>query len=198
LTKSIQLTSFKQALKELQDRRILAVLFLGFISGFPWVLHGSMMTLWLQESGLSRSAIGLFGIVGVAYVFKFTWAPLLDRIRLPFLYTLLDQRRSWIVLSLLLIAVCCFGMSLGEPKDNLKLLALFAALIAIASATQDVVIDAYRIDVFAESETEKIPYAAAAALCLAKSLSSYVNALHYSDHRFVLFAKSCNGQYAAW
>jgi len=160
---STKAITFRQAVKELKDRRIASVLFLGFISGFPWILHGSMLTLWLQESGLSRGAIGLFGIVTSVYVFKFLWAPILDRVRIPFLSNILDQRRAWIVLTLLVIAVCCFGMSIGNPVSNLKTLALFALIIATSSATQDIVIDAYRIDVFEESEVEKVPYAAAAA-----------------------------------
>jgi len=155
--------SFRQALLELKDKRIFAVLFLGFISGFPWILHGSMMTLWLKEEGLSRGAIGFFGIVGIAYAFNFTWAPLLDRIKIPFLHDKLDQRRSWIFICLIVVGSLCFAMSFGEPQNNLVLLALFAAGIAIASSTQDVAIDAYRIDVFEEDEIEKMPYAAAAA-----------------------------------
>ncbi len=162
-THSSRAITFKQALVELKDKRIFAVLFLGFISGFPWIMHGSMMTLWLKEEGLSRGAIGFFGIVGIAYALNFTWAPLLDRIKLPVLHNRLDQRRSWILLCLILIAIFCFAMSLGEPQGNLLLLGAFAAIIAIASATQDVAIDAYRIDVFAEEEVEKMPYAAAAA-----------------------------------
>jgi len=163
MTKTNQAISFQQALTELKDRRIFAVLYLGFISGFPWILHGSMMTLWLQEEGLSRGAIGFFGIVGIAYAFNFTWAPLLDRLRIPLLHHRLDQRRSWIFLCLVCIAILTFLISLHNPSNQLVTLGLIAAGIAIASATQDIAIDAYRIDVFSEAETEKMPYAAAAA-----------------------------------
>ena len=163
MTKTNQAISFQQALTELKDRRIFAVLYLGFISGFPWILHGSMMTLWLQEEGLSRGAIGFFGIVGIAYAFNFTWAPLLDRLRIPLLHRRLDQRRSWMFLCLVCIAILTFLISLHNPSNQLVTLGLIAAGIAIASATQDIAIDAYRIDVFSEAETEKMPYAAAAA-----------------------------------
>lgn len=162
-TTSTKNISFKQALIELKDKRIFAVLFLGFISGFPWILHGSMMTLWLKQAELSRGTIGLIGIVTAAYALNFLWAPLLDRIKIPVLHTWLDQRRSWILLCLILIALCCFGLSKGNPTGGLSVLIFFAAAAAFISATQDVAIDAYRIEVFDESEVEKMPYAAAAA-----------------------------------
>jgi PAT family beta-lactamase induction signal transducer AmpG len=153
---------FRQVIKLLLDKRILGIFFLGFISGFPWVLHGSVMTLWLKAEGLSRGSIGFIGIVGIAYAFNFTWAPLLDRIRIPLLHKLLDQRRSWILCCVSIIALCTFAMSFAKPDENLFLVGVIALCIAIASATQDVAIDAYRIDVFAESEVDKMPYAAAA------------------------------------
>lgn len=155
--------TFSQTLSIVWDKRILSVLFLGFISGFPWILHGSVMTLWLKDEGLSRGSIGFIGIVGIAYAFNFAWAPLLDRVRIPILHDYLDQRRSWILCSLVIIALCTFGMSYAQPTNNIWLVGALALGIAIASATQDVAIDAYRIDVFAESEVEKMPYAAAAA-----------------------------------
>lgn len=155
--------SFAQTLGLIRDKRIFSVLFLGFISGFPWILHGSVMTLWLKAEGLSRTSIGFIGIVGVAYAFNFTWAPLLDRLKVPLLHDVLDQRRSWVLLCLLVIAAFTFAMSFADPSANIWLVGALAAGITIASATQDVAIDAYRIDVFAESEVEKMPYAAAAA-----------------------------------
>ena len=158
-----EIHSFSQTLSLLWDKRIFSVMFLGFISGFPWILHGSVMTLWLKEEGLSRGSIGFIGIVGVAYAFNFSWAPLLDRIRIPVLHDVLDQRRSWILCCLIVIALCTFGLSFAQPDMNIWVVGVLALGIAIGSATQDVAIDAYRIDVFAESEVDKMPYAAAAA-----------------------------------
>jgi len=162
LSSSKQLT-FKQTLYALKDKRILSILILGFMSGFPWILHGSVLTLWLKDLEFSRSTIGFLGIVGTMYALNFTWAPLLDRVRLPVLFKLLDQRRSWISICLIFIALGTYGLSQINPKDNIWLLGLLALVIAIASATQDVAIDAYRIDVLGEDEVDKMPYAAAAA-----------------------------------
>ena len=158
-----KILSFSDTLKALNDKRILSILILGFMSGFPWILHGSVLTLWLKDLEFSRSTIGFLGIVGTMYALNFTWAPLLDRLRIPFLYKLLDQRRSWIEVCLVFIAIGTFSLSQIDPKENIWLLGLAALLIAIASATQDVAIDAYRIDVMDEDEVEKMPYAAAAA-----------------------------------
>ena len=160
---STKTLSFSDTIKALNDKRILSILLLGFISGFPWILHGSVLTLWLKDLEFSRSTIGLLGIVGTMYALNFTWAPLLDRLRIPFLYKLLDQRRSWIAVCLVFIAIGTFSLSQIDPQENIWLLGFAALLIAIASATQDVAIDAYRIDVMDEDEVDKMPYAAAAA-----------------------------------
>lgn len=155
--------SFVDTLRALNDKRILSILLLGFMSGFPWILHGSVLTLWLKDLEFSRSTIGLLGIVGTMYALNFTWAPLLDRLRIPILYKLLDQRRSWIAVCLSIIVLATFALSRINPNENILLLGFAALVIAIASATQDVAIDAYRIDVLDANEVEKMPYAAAAA-----------------------------------
>ncbi len=160
---STKTLSFADTLRALNDTRILSILLLGFMSGFPWILHGSVLTLWLKDLEFSRSTIGFLGIVGTMYALNFTWAPLLDRLRIPILYKLLDQRRSWIAVCLVFIAIGTFSLSRIDPEENIWLLGLAALLIAIASATQDIAIDAYRIDVLDEDEVEKMPYAAAAA-----------------------------------
>ncbi len=155
--------SFRENLRHIWDRRLAAIFFLGFCSGFPWVIIGSAMTLWLQESELSRTAIGYFGSIFVLYALNFLWSPLLDRVRLPGLYAWLGQRRSWIFLCLLLIGVTCVLVSETDPQKSIVWVSALALLIALASATQDVAIDAYRIERFSEQETEKLSYAAAAA-----------------------------------
>lgn len=158
-------TSFREALLALRDRRFLAIILFGFSSGFPWVLHGSVLTLWLQESGFSRSAIGFIGAIATVYALNWMWAPFVDRLRLPLLYRLLGQRRSWIVLCQSVIGVAILGMSFTSPNENLVMISLLALLVAIASATLDISVDAYRINVFDKEEMDtKMPYAAAVYL----------------------------------
>ncbi len=137
------------------------IFLLGFSSGFPWVLIGSAMTAWLQEAGLTRTAIGFFGSVFVVYALNFLWAPLLDRLRVPVLGRLLGQRRSWIVLMQWTIMVAAVAIGLTSPAANLLWTSLLALLIAVASATQDVAVDAYRIEIIGSDEAERIPHAAA-------------------------------------
>lgn len=154
--------SFSDALLQLKDIRYLNILLLGFCSGFPWVLHGSVLTLWLQQSGLSRSAIGFVGAIATVYAVNWVWAPFVDRIRLPLLFSWLGQRRSWMVLCQLVIMVAIAVLSMTDPSTNLGLVSLMALLVAISSATLDISVDAYRITVFSPEEMdEKMPYAAA-------------------------------------
>ncbi|MBE1287558.1 MAG: MFS transporter [Alteromonadaceae bacterium] len=131
-------------------------------SGFPWVLIGSAMTAWLQEAGLSRSAIGLFGSIFVAYSINFFWSPLLDRVRLPLLGRL-GQRRSWILLTQCCIIVLCVMMGTLDIMSDLYFVALFGVGIAVASATQDIAIDAFRVDSIARHEKEALSGASAMA-----------------------------------
>lgn len=154
--------SFSEALHQLRDIRYLNILLLGFCSGFPWVLHGSVLTLWLQESGLSRSAIGFVGAIATVYAINWIWAPFVDRIRLPLLFPHLGQRRSWIVLCQLVITVAVVALSTTDPGTNLGLVSVLALVVAISSATLDISVDAYRITIFSQDEMdEKMPYAAA-------------------------------------
>ena len=158
----IKVTNFSDSLLQLRDSRYLTILLFGFCSGFPWVLHGSILTIWLQESGLSRSSIGVFGVVATVYAFNWLWAPIIDRFKIPFLSRSLGQRRSWIVFCQSIIAVLVFAMSFADPVGNLLALALFALGIAVSSATLDIAVDAYRIKAFQLHEMDaKLPYAAA-------------------------------------
>lgn len=152
----------RDSLRQLRDRRFLAIFLLGFSSGFPWVLHGSVLTLWLQSSGLSRSAIGFIGAVATVYAINWTWAPLIDRVRLPWLYERFGQRRSWILLMQGGIALAILVLSTTSPAQNLLLVSLCALGVAIFSATQDIAVDAYRISIFQQEEMDrKMPFAAA-------------------------------------
>ncbi len=156
--------SLRQSLAQLRDRRFLTIFLLGFSSGFPWVLHGSVLTLWMQQSGLSRSAIGYIGAVTAIYALNWAWSPFVDKLRVPWLFPLVGQRRSWILLTQAIIVMAILLLSRTDPAINLLPVSLFALLIAFASATQDIAVDAYRITLFSEEEAdEKMPYSAAFA-----------------------------------
>ncbi|MBT4301693.1 MAG: MFS transporter [Gammaproteobacteria bacterium] len=153
--------TLRQAIALFQDKRLLWIFLLGFSSGFPWVLIGSAMSAWLQEAGLTRTAIGFFGSVFIVYAINFLWAPLLDRLKVPLLGNRLGQRRSWIVLMQWIIAGAALAIGMTNPDVSIFWTSLLALLIATASATQDIAVDAYRIEIIGATETEKIPHAAA-------------------------------------
>ncbi len=157
-----QKIEWRASLGQLRDRRFLPVLYFGFLSGFPWVLIGSALSLWLKEVGASRSTIGYFFAVGTVYALNFFWAPLVDRVRLPGLARL-GQRRSWLVVLLTVMGVFTYAMGHVDPAATLYLTALLVLGIAITSATQDLVIDAYRIERFPADQPEKLSLAAACA-----------------------------------
>ncbi|MFK7865144.1 MAG: MFS transporter [Pseudohongiellaceae bacterium] len=154
--------SLTETLFQLRDSRFLAIFLFGFCSGFPWVLHGSVLTLWMQESGLSRSMIGYVGAIATVYAVNWTWAPLVDNLKIPLLTRKLGQRRSWILLGQGLIAIIVLALSFTDPRSSLGLVSLLAFSIALVSATLDIAVDAYRITIFrAEEMDSKMPYAAA-------------------------------------
>ncbi|WP_434359196.1 MFS transporter [Parasalinivibrio latis] len=155
---------WKETFKSYLDRRLMWVFMMGCASGFPWVLIGSNMSGWLKDAGLSRAAIGFFGSIFVAYTFNFLWAPLVDRVKLPFLYSRLGQRRSWIIFTQFIILACTLGIATTNPSISLVLTSALALGIAIASATQDIAVDAFRIDSFGEDEGHKLPQASAMAV----------------------------------
>ena len=138
-------------------------LLLGIISGFPWVLIGSSLSLWLKEDGLSRSAIGWAGLIFGVYAFNFLWAPLIDRIRLPWLSARFGHRRAWVVTLQAVILVCLVLWSMIEPTADLTGVIAIGLVIAIASATQDITIDALRIEQFGQAEEEAMAAGAATA-----------------------------------
>lgn len=154
--------SFADSIRALRDRRFLTIFLFGFCSGFPYVLTGSVLTLWLQETGFSRSTIGFIGAVGTVYAINWMWAPFVDRVKLPILYRLFGQRRSWILLCQMAIALLLFAISLGDPRENLLYVTVIAVGIATFGATLDIAVDAYRITIFSRDEMDaKMPYAAA-------------------------------------
>ncbi len=132
--------------------RVLIVMFLGFSSGLPLALSGSTLLVWMRESGVNLGTIGLFALVGTPYTVKFLWAPLIDALDVPGLSRLLGRRRAWLVLSQLLLIAAIAFLAFTNPAQAPALVALGALLVAAASATQDIVIDALRIDTLDESE----------------------------------------------
>ena len=146
------------------DQRMLKILLLGAISGFPWVLIGSSLSLWLKEDGLSRSTVGWAGLIFAVYAFNYLWAPLVDRIQIPYLTKKIGHRRGWIVLMQLLILISLGLWSLINPTENLALVISVGLLIAIASATQDITVDALRIEQIGENEGKSMAAGAAMAV----------------------------------
>ncbi|WP_432697982.1 AmpG family muropeptide MFS transporter [Marinobacterium sp. YM272] len=138
--------------------RPLILLFLGFSSGLPLLLVFSSLSFWLREAGIERSSIGFISWVALAYAFKWAWAPLVDRIRLPLLGRLLGRRRSWMLLAQLGVAAGLLGMAFNDPAQNLEFSVWMALVVAFCSATQDITVDAYRI----ESGDERLQAAMAA------------------------------------
>ena len=160
----IKKQSFSETFSVYFDRRMLKILLLGAISGFPWVLIGSSLSLWLKEDGLSRSTVGWAGLIFAVYAFNYLWAPLIDRIRIPFLTKKIGHRRGWIVLMQLIILLSLFFWSLIDPSENLALVISVGLVIAIASATQDITVDALRIEQIGENEGKSMAAGAAMAV----------------------------------
>ena len=156
--------SWMQTFRSYLDKRLLWVFMLGCSSGFPWVLIGSNMSGWLKDAGLTRAAIGYFGSVFAVYAINFLWAPLVDRVKLPVLHAILGQRRSWIFFCQSIVLVSTLFIAGVNPAENLAFTSMLALTIAIASATQDIAIDAFRIDTFPKSEASKLPQASAMAV----------------------------------
>jgi PAT family beta-lactamase induction signal transducer AmpG len=140
------------ALKVYSNRKMLAILCLGFSSGLPFLLILSTMSLWLKDEGISKTAIGLFSLVRTPYSFKFMWSPIIDVINIPVLGNKLGRRRSWALVSQLALIVAIVLLSFSKPADIPELTALFAIFVAFCSANQDIVIDAMRIEMLEDDE----------------------------------------------
>ena len=132
--------------------RVLIVMFLGFSSGLPLALSGSTLQVWATEGGVNLRTIGLFAIIGTPYTIKFLWAPLVDALDLPVLSRLLGRRRGWLVFSQLLLMLAIIVLAFCDPKSGPALAIMAAILVATASATQDIVIDAFRVESLPENE----------------------------------------------
>ena len=158
----------KQSLSETfsiyYDQRMIKILLLGAISGFPWVIIGSSLSLWLKEDGLSRSTIGWAGLIFAVYAFNYLWAPIIDRVRIPWLTNKIGHRRAWIILMQTIILVSLVCWSVINPTANLALIVSIGLIIAIASATQDITVDALRIEQIGEHEGKSMQAGAAMAV----------------------------------
>ena len=146
------------------DQRMIKILLLGAISGFPWVIIGSSLSLWLKEDGLSRSTIGWAGLIFAVYAFNYLWAPIIDRVRIPWLTNKIGHRRAWIILMQTIILVSLVCWSVINPTANLALIVSIGLIIAIASATQDITVDALRIEQIGEHEGKSMQAGAAMAV----------------------------------
>ena len=131
--------------KAYSDPRMLVMLALGFSSGLPFLLTGATFGYWLRDAGTTLTAIGFISWVGLAYSFKFLWAPFIDRLLPPFAAKL-GHRRSWMLIAQILVAAGLLAMAAWGPEHGLVTLGAFALVVAFASATQDIVIDAWRIE----------------------------------------------------
>lgn len=141
--------SWLAAVAVYRNPRVLAMLFLGFSAGLPFSLVAGTLTAWLATADVGMAEIGMFAWVGLLYSLKFLWAPLVDQLSLPFLTKLLGRRRSWMLLSQIGVAVPLWLLSGCDPSSGLLAIAWLSLAVAFASATQDIVIDAYRIEAVA-------------------------------------------------
>lgn len=152
MTLGTRVSASLAALAVYRDRRVLAILVLGFASGLPLALTGQTLQAWLKESGVSLQSIGLFALVGVPYTLKFLWAPLVDRLPLPLLTHWLGRRRSWLIFAQAILMAAIVALAFSNPGQALAVTALCAVAVAFASATQDIVIDAWRVEILEQRQ----------------------------------------------
>ena len=145
------LTKILSAAKIYLDRRMLVMVAFGFSSGFPFPLVFNTLSLWLGEAGLPLAVIGTFSLLKTPYSFKWAWSPLIDRLPVPGL-SFMGRRRSWSLLTMLLVGMSIFAMSLTNPAENPSLMAVLTLILCVSSASQDIVLDAYRVENFKISE----------------------------------------------
>src|SRR5471030_3101194 len=144
--------SFREGMSVYLQRRVLIVMLLGFSSGLPLALSGSTLLVWMRESGVDLGTIGLFALVGTPYTLKFLWAPLVDALHVPLFTHAFGRRRGWLVFSQLLLIGAILLLALTDPARSPLYVALGALLVAAMSSTQDIVVDAFRVESLPESE----------------------------------------------
>ena len=194
--------SFTDAFAIYMDSRMLKILLIGSISGFPWVLIGSSLSLWLKEDGLSRSTIGWAGLIFAVYAFNYLWAPLIDRVRIPFLTRKIGHRRGWVVLMQMFIIFSLIAWSFISPIENLFSVISIGLIIAIASATQDITLDALRIEQVNENEGKVMQAGAAISVVgwwtgyklggvLSLAVADYLQSLGFVNYWQITFLVLC-------
>lgn len=184
----------------LLNRQVVILLLLGFSAGLPILLIFSTLSIWLREAGVEKSAVTYFSWAALGYSFKFVWAPLVDKVPLPFLSQLLGRRRSWLLISQVAVIGAIISMASVDPEHGLQMMAIAAVILGFASATQDIVIDAYRIEC-AEAELQALlsssyiagyrlgmVAAGAGGLFLAAELGSTLSAYSYDAWRHTYYA----------
>ncbi|WP_303901592.1 AmpG family muropeptide MFS transporter [Thiohalomonas denitrificans] len=139
-------TGFREGFRLYRHPRVVTMLFLGFSSGLPLLLVFGTLSFWLREAGVERGTIGFISWAALAYGFKWAWAPLVDRLPLPLLTRVLGRRRAWLLASQVTVVMALLGMAFSDPSSNLAQLVMLAVLTAFASATQDIAVDAFRIE----------------------------------------------------
>src|SRR5665213_2603581 len=151
-TTPVPRATLREGLAVYLQRRVLIVMLLGFSSGLPLALSGSTLLIWMRESGVDLGTIGLFALVGTPYTLKFLWAPLVDALHVPLFTRRFGRRRGWLVFSQLLLIIAILLLALTDPARSPLFVALGALLVAAMSSTQDIVVDAFRIESLPESE----------------------------------------------
>lgn len=185
--------SWREALATYANPATLALLLLGFAAGLPYMLVFSTLSVWLREAGVARETIGFASLIGLAYAFKWVWAPMLDQWRLPVLGKL-GRRRSWLVLSQGLVAIGLIGMAHYDPQTHLSSLIALAVLVAFASATQDIAVDAYRLEILGDEHQAALAAAYMTGYRVAALLAT-AGALYFAEG-FGSTAKDY--QFSAW
>lgn len=145
-------SSWGRALALYRDPRVVAILFLGFSEGLPLALTGSTLSVWLREEGISRTAIGLFALVTMPYALKFLWAPLIDRLHLPVLTRVFGRRRGWALATQAALMAALLALGTSNPAADVATMAVCAVIVAFCSASQDIVIDAYRVELLEDEK----------------------------------------------
>ena len=184
-------SAWRTVLRNLREPKVLVMLLLGFSSGIPIYLVGNTLGYWMRENAIELSTIGFLSWVGLAYSLKFLWAPLIDKLDAPLLGRLLGRRRGWMLLSQIVVAIALFGMALVQPLhgelvlagvalDQLLVFGVLALVAAFASATQDIVIDAWRIETASNNDQQ--------GLLTSTSALGYRGALLVTDSLILIFA----------
>ena len=148
MTDSRSTFSWRESFRVYSQPRVFSLLFLGFSAGLPFLLVFSTLSAWLASVDVSRATIGFFSWLGITYSIKVFWSPVVDRLRLGPLERWLGQRRSWMLVAQVGVAVGLLGMSATDPSTDIMQMAWFGLLVAFSAATQDISVDAYRIEGF--------------------------------------------------